>query len=122
MCCRFRCLVAAMAKIDEDSGGMWCVVMFDLPVETKPERRAAVRFRNLLLDMGYSMVQYSVYARYTPTQAGNRTTVKAIQKNLPPRGEIRILHITDHQWSSALRYRNLEEETEAGPPKELTVF
>ena len=53
MRCWFRCLVAAMVKIDEDSGGMWCVVMFDLPVATALERRAAMRFRNLLLDMGY---------------------------------------------------------------------
>lgn len=22
-------------KVDEDSGGMWCLVMFDLPVKTK---------------------------------------------------------------------------------------
>ena len=39
-------------KVDEDSGGMWCLVMFDLPVKTKVERHAATVFRNMLLDMG----------------------------------------------------------------------
>ena len=56
-------------KRDEDSGGMWCLVMFDLPVKTKRQRHAATVFRNMLLDMGYGMVQYSVYVRYTPTQS-----------------------------------------------------
>lgn len=45
-------------KVDEDSGGMWCLVMFDLPVKTKVERHAATVFRNMLLDMGYAMVQF----------------------------------------------------------------
>lgn len=42
---------------------MWCVVMFDLPVGTKKQRREATRFRNLLLDEGYWRAQYSVYVR-----------------------------------------------------------
>ena len=89
-------------KKDEDSGGMWCLVMFDLPVKTKSQRREATKFRNMLLDMGYSMVQYSVYVRYTPTQAGNRSTVIAIKENLPAEGIIRVLHIGDHQWSKLI--------------------
>ena len=88
-------------KRDEDSGGMWCLVMFDLPVKTKRQRHAATVFRNMLLDMGYGMVQYSVYVRYTPTQSGNRATVKMIKDNLPANGLVRILHISDHQWSTA---------------------
>lgn len=109
-------------KTDEDSGGMWCLVMFDLPVKTKPQRRAATEFRNMLIDMGYSMVQYSVYARYTPTQAGNRATVQAIKTSLPAHGYVRILHISDHQWSSALRFSNLEQEDEAETPEVFTLF
>ena len=89
-------------KRDEDSGGMWCLVMFDLPVKTKRQRHAATVFRNMLLDMGYGMVQYSVYVRYTPTQSGNRATVKMIKDNLPANGLVRILHISDHQWSTAV--------------------
>jgi len=32
---------------------MWVIVMFDLPVVEKPERKAAIEFRNALLDMGF---------------------------------------------------------------------
>lgn len=109
-------------KTDEDSGGMWCLVMFDLPVKTKRQRHAATEFRNMLLDMGYGMVQYSVYARYTPTQAGNRATVQAIKAALLAYGYVRVLHISDYQWSSALRFVNMEPEDTADTPELFTLF
>lgn len=109
-------------KKDEESGGMWCLVMFDLPVQTKKQRHAATQFRNLLLDMGYAMVQFSVYARYTPTQAGNRSTVEAIKENLPSKGKVRILHISDKQWSKALRFSNLREEKARDNTDMLLLF
>ncbi|WP_169171870.1 CRISPR-associated endonuclease Cas2 [Bifidobacterium oedipodis] len=109
-------------KVDEDSGGMWCLVMFDLPVRTKRQRQEATQFRNLLLDMGYSMVQFSVYARYTPTQAGNRTTVKMVKDNLPAKGQVRILHISDHQWSKALRFSSRKVDQEEESPSTLLLF
>lgn len=43
---------------------MWLIAMFDLPVLTKPERKAATIFRNDLLDEGFEMVQLSVYYRW----------------------------------------------------------
>ena len=43
---------------------MWMMVMFDLPVSTKAERKAATGFRNFLLDEGFEMSQFSVYLRF----------------------------------------------------------
>ena len=40
---------------------MWLVVVFDLPVGTKTERRRASGFRNMLIDEGFMMKQFSVY-------------------------------------------------------------
>lgn len=42
---------------------MRILVMFDLPVKTKAQRRSAAQFRKFLVEDGYHMVQYSVYAR-----------------------------------------------------------
>ncbi|KFJ08093.1 CRISPR-associated endonuclease Cas2 [Bifidobacterium tsurumiense] len=109
-------------KIDEDSGGMWCLVMFDLPVLTKRERHDAAVFRHLLQDMGYCMIQFSVYARYSPTADGNRTTVLKVKENLPPNGKVRILHITDKQWSKSLRFANLRPQLEDETPDTLLLF
>ncbi|WP_274427686.1 CRISPR-associated endonuclease Cas2 [Alicycliphilus denitrificans] len=44
------------------------VVMFDLPVVEKSERRAATGFRNALLDLGFEMSQFSVYMRFCTSQ------------------------------------------------------
>src|SRR5207245_11337387 len=41
----------------------WIMAMFDLPVMTDKERKSATRVRNDLLDNGYLMIQFSVYAR-----------------------------------------------------------
>ena len=41
----------------------WLMAMFDLPVMTQEERKVASRFRNDLLDNGFLMIQFSVYAR-----------------------------------------------------------
>ena len=43
---------------------MWMIVMFDLPVGTDKERKKATKFRNFLLDEGFSMSQFSVYLKF----------------------------------------------------------
>ena len=42
---------------------MRLIVFFDLPMVTKTEKRAYVQFRRFLLNDGYDMIQWSVYAR-----------------------------------------------------------
>jgi len=101
---------------------MWSVVMFDLPVKTKMQQREANRFRNLLLNLGYSMVQYSVYVRFLPIASGATVPVKTIKKGLPPQGEVRIVHVTDKQWSKGLRFANTAEYEPENPPDQLTIF
>lgn len=58
-------------KRDEDSGGMWCLVMFDLPVKTKRQRHAATVFRNMLLDMDMDGCVFRICAVYAYA-TGNR--------------------------------------------------
>ena len=48
----------------EEARFVWLMVLFDLPVGTKPERRDATRFRNFLKDDGYLMLQYSSMPGY----------------------------------------------------------
>ena len=47
---------------------MWLIAMFDLPVETTENRRDYVRFRKALLKDGFMMLQFSVYARFIPSE------------------------------------------------------
>ena len=42
---------------------MWILVFFDLPTETKKERKAASDFRKLLQRDGFTMFQFSIYIK-----------------------------------------------------------
>lgn len=101
---------------------MWCVVMFDLPVKTKSQRREATQFRNLLLDEGFWMAQFSVYVRYSPTISGETRRVQTIRRNLPAGGQVRVLYITDREWSRALCFQNEREIGMDPEPQQLTIF
>lgn len=83
---------------------MWTLVMYDLPITTREDAGAANRFTNLLADLGFVRVQYSVYARYTPTQSGGRSALNYIKAGIPPHGNVRVLCVTDIQWANSLKF------------------
>lgn len=76
----------------------WILAMFDLPVMTDEERRAASKFRNDLLDHGYLMIQFSVYARPCVTYDLLDSQIKKIKNFIPPAGNVRLIFLTDDQW------------------------
>ncbi len=78
---------------------MWLLVLFDLPVGTKPQRRDATRFRNFLKDDGYFMLQYSVYARICRAEDGAMKHVARVTRHLPQTGSVRALQVTDRQYA-----------------------
>jgi len=76
----------------------WLTVCFDLPVMTRKERKNATLFRKFLLDDGYLMIQYSVYARPCVTFSRQQTHIRRIKENLPPEGSVRAIFVTRSQW------------------------
>lgn len=78
---------------------LWLFVFFDLPVGTKPERRAANRFRHFLKDDGYMMLQFSVYARVCRGEEAASKHVQRVTKSLPKKGSVRALQVTDRQYA-----------------------
>jgi CRISPR-associated protein Cas2 len=77
---------------------MWVLAMFDLPTESKAERRDYRYFREALLNDGFSMLQYSVYARHCPSEENAIVHEERIKAFLPPDGEVRIITVTDKQF------------------------
>jgi CRISPR-associated protein Cas2 len=77
---------------------MWIMVMFDLPTETKREKKAYTRFRKGLLKDGFSMFQFSTYVRYCSSKENKNVHIKRVKSNLPPKGHVGILAITDKQF------------------------
>jgi len=76
----------------------WLVVAFDLPVGTKQQRKRASDFRHFLLDDGFSMMQWSVYARPCVSFARQETHLERVKQNLPPEGSVRAIFVTRAQW------------------------
>ena len=83
---------------------MWMIVMFDLPVVEKAERRAATEFRNALLDLGFEMSQFSVYMRFCSSTAQIDTYCKRVEAALPVGGKVNILQFTDRQYERIIAF------------------
>jgi CRISPR-associated protein Cas2 len=101
---------------------MWLMVLFDLPVVTKPERKAATGFRNGLLDLGFEMAQYSVYLRFCASQSTANTQVSRVQGMLPSRGKVTILTFTDKQFERAISFHGKSFIPQKTAPKQLEIF
>ena len=89
---------------------LWVLVMFDLPVVEKPDRIAATKFRNFLLDQGFAMAQFSVYYRMVSGKESARTIESRIQEQLPEYGSVQILSITDKQYENIKVFAGRQRE------------
>lgn len=76
----------------------WLIVAFDLPVVEPEQRKRATKFRDFLIDDGYQMIQFSVYARACVSFARQETHLDRLRKHLPPEGSIRAVFVTRAQW------------------------
>lgn len=102
---------------------MRMLVLFDLPVMTKRERRVATQFRNFLLKDGYYMVQYSVYARVCNGSDAVEKHRQRLKQNLPDNGSIRLLVITEKQYESVeILVGKLKEQDKPFICEQLTIF
>ncbi len=77
------------------------MVMFDLPVLTDQERKVATRFRKELLDSGYLMIQFSVYARPCISYEQMDVHIAKVKSIVPEAGNVRLMFITDQQWANS---------------------
>lgn len=103
---------------------MWILVCFDLPTETKKERKAASDFRKLLLKDGFFMFQYSVYMRPCPSMENTTVHVKRVRRWLPYYGKVSIFKFTDKQFGMMETFYGKKKEVVSKNPKyqQLTLF
>lgn len=94
---------------------MWIICMFDIPVRTRTEMRKATRFRNLLLDYGFTMKQFSVYIKPVKSLSVGQTTTKKLSKFIPDNSSVSFIYITDKQYLMTENYlgKNFEENEES---------
>ena len=101
---------------------MWIFVFFDLPTETKKERKNAAEFRKKLMKDGFTMFQFSIYLRHCPSKDNADVHIKRVKAVLPEKGEIGILCITDKQFGEMELFIGRKEKRVETPGQQLELF
>lgn len=101
---------------------MWIMVMFDLPVETAEERKAASDFRENLKDLGFMMTQYSVYMKHTSSQRECDTLTGKVRENLPDGGRVYVHCLTDRQYERIVRFERKKQLDAQKNPEQYQMF
>lgn len=73
--------------------------MFDLPSSESQERKEYQKFHKEIIRNGYIMVQYSVYSKAINFKSKIEAEIKNIKKFIPSDGNIRIIVLTEKQYS-----------------------
>lgn len=97
--------------------------MFDLPVMTKPQRKAAASFRHWLLDEGWQMSQFSVYLRWCVGREQVDARLRVIARHVPKDGKVHVLSVTDKQFEKMAAFRGpAREKRGKSTPEQLMLF
>lgn len=78
---------------------MRLIVFFDLPTKTKHDKRVYTVFRRFLLKDGFIMLQFSVYSRVCKGLDSVESHLGYLQSILPTKGNVRMLQVTEKQYS-----------------------
>lgn len=101
---------------------MWLFVFFDLPTNTKAERKKASSFRKRLLKDGFNMMQFSVYTRHCASRESAAVHIKRIKSFIPNQGQVSIMQITDKQYGNIHNYFGKKPEKLKEGPQQLELF
>ncbi len=101
---------------------MWVLVLFDLPTDTKKDRKAATDFRNKLLKDGFTMFQFSIYIRHCASSENADVHIKRVKSFLPEYGKVGILCITDKQFGNLELFFGKKPQPVNAPGQQLELF
>jgi len=101
---------------------MWLFVFFDLTTKTKTERRKYTQFRNHLIKDGFIMMQFSVYTRICKGDDSIDTHKKRVKEHIPPKGNVRMISITDLQYSKMETLIGIKTQEEKLEKRQLLLF
>lgn len=106
----------------EEARYMRMIVLFDLPVKSKQDRKESNRFRNFLKSDGYDMVQLSVYSRVCRGQDVVEKHMARLRGHLPPSGCVRLLQMTEQQYGRMEILVGTMRPVEKMAAKQLLLF
>jgi len=101
---------------------MWVMVMFDLPVDTKEARRRYRDFLKYMKSDGFRRLQFSVYARPSPSEENANVHSKRIESAIPEDGHVRIFLFTDKQFERQQIYWGRMRKATEKQPEQISFF
>lgn len=101
---------------------MWLYVFFDLPTATKTDRKNYASFRKRIQKDGFTMVQFSVYARHCASSESADVHKKRVRKIIPPRGQVSMFTITDKQYEQMENFWGGQLKKPPATPHQLEMF
>ena len=101
---------------------MWVLVLFDLPTETKIDRKHYSVFRKKILQDGFAMFQFSMYIRHCSSRENADVHIKRVKSILPEKGHVGIMCITDKQFGMMEIFRGHEVISTPDTTQQLELF
>lgn len=101
---------------------MWILVLFDLPTETKKDRKAYAQFRKQLIGDGFTMFQFSIYVRHCASSDNADVHIKRVKSFLPEYGKVGILSVTDKQFANIQIFYGQKPQKPNSPGQQLELF
>jgi CRISPR-associated protein Cas2 len=101
---------------------MWVLVLFDLPTETKKDRKAYTRFRKKIMDDGFQMFQFSIYMRHCASRENADVHIKRVKAILPEKGHVGIFQFTDKQFGMVELFYGKAPQNTSPPVQQLEMF
>ena len=101
---------------------MWILVFFDLPTETKKDRKNYTVFRKKILANGFAMFQFSMYIRHCSSRENSDVHIKRVKEMLPPKGHVGIMCVTDKQFGMMEIFRGREQVDAPETVQQLELF
>jgi len=101
---------------------MWVLVFFDLPTETKKDKKDYAQFRGNLRKDGFTMFQFSIYVRHCASMENAEVHIKRVKSFLPKFGHVGILCITDKQFGNIELFYGQKPLEPNAPGQQLELF
>lgn len=101
---------------------MWILVFFDLPTETKKQKKEAATFRKNIMKDGFTMFQFSIYVRHCASRENMEVHIKRVKSLLPEYGNVGILGITDKQFGEMQLFYGKKPKEPNAPGQQLELF
>lgn len=101
---------------------MWIFVLFDLPSESKADKKAYIEFKKNLQRDGFTMFQFSIYIRHCASKENADVHIKRVKSFLPKYGQVGIICLTDKQFGNIELFYGKKPLPVNTPGQQLELF